>query len=174
MNIRIELVQEPGGELFLEQGGRTTRVCTVLRAARILKRTRRQVYRYIETGVLKPEAKLLGEWLLDTAEVQKAAERPLSVQPLPKKLQALFPEYDISKLNAGRDKTLVLARALENGGPDDIKWAFRRYSRKELAGFIESDGARLLGPRSLRLWSLVLEARPKPAPEWRNAGPWRK
>ncbi|MBU2573187.1 MAG: helix-turn-helix domain-containing protein [Elusimicrobia bacterium] len=174
MKIELSLIQKTDGSLFLESGGRTRAVRTVSQAARILRRTRRQVYRYIETGLLKPEAKLLGEWLLDAAEVERTAERPLAVQPLPKKLKSLFPEYNISNINAGRDKTLVISRVLENGGSAEIKWAFKRYNRRELAKFIEEDGARLLGSRSLRLWSLVLGARPNPIPAWRNDGIWRK
>ncbi|HAH32535.1 MAG TPA: hypothetical protein DCL44_09515 [Elusimicrobia bacterium] len=173
MNIEISLARKSDGSLFLEAGGRTREVRTVAQAARILGRTRRQIYRYIETGLLKPEAKLLGEWLLDAAEVAHTAHSPLAVQPLPKKLRFLFPEYDISKLNAGRDKTLVISRVLENGGLDEIKWVFKRYRRDELSDFIKEDGTRLLGSRSLRLWSLVLDAKPKPVPAWRNAGIWK-
>jgi len=174
MNIILSLIQDADGALFLKSGKHARRVCTVSEAARILKRTRRQVYRYIKAGDLKPEAKLLGEWLLDASEVAKVAKSPLSVQPLPKSLAHLFPEYDISRLNAGRDRTLIMARVLEDGGPDEIKWAFKRYDRKELAGFVAADGARLLSPRSLRLWSLVLGTRPKPTPDWRNSGTWGK
>lgn len=174
MNIVLSLIQKSDGALFLESGGRSREVRTVSQAARILRRTRRQIYRYIETGLLKPEAKLLGEWLLDAAELKKTAERPLAVQPLPKRLGFLFPEYDISKLNAGRDKTLVISRVLENGGQDEIKWLFKRYNRRELSDFIKEDGARLLGSRSLKLWSLVLRSRPKPVPEWRSDRIWEK
>lgn len=174
MNIELSLIQKSDGALFLEAGGRTREVRTVAQAARTLKRTRRQVYRYIETGLLKPETKLLGEWLLDAAELERAAARPLAVQPLPKKLGHLFPEYDLSRLNAGRDSTLVIARVLENGGRDEIKWVFKRYTRGELSAFIAEDGARLLNPRSLRLWSLVLGAKPRPVPAWRKDGIWEK
>lgn len=172
MNMSLSLTQKSDGALSLKAGGRTRAVCTVSQAARILGRTRRQVYRYIKTGLLKPETKLLGEWLLDAAEVERSARSPLAVQPLPKMLGPLFPEYDISKINAGRDKTLVISRVLENGGLDEIKWAFKRYSRGELSAFVVEDGARLLGSRSLRLWSLVLGAKPKPVPAWRNSGLW--
>ncbi|OGS28671.1 MAG: hypothetical protein A2218_09855 [Elusimicrobia bacterium RIFOXYA2_FULL_53_38] len=174
MNTTLSLVRKSDGGLFLEVGGRTREVRTVAQAARILGRTCRQVYRYIETGLLKPETKLLGEWLLDAAEVENMARRPLAVQPLPKRLGPLFPEYDISKINAGRDKTLVISRVLENGGLDEIKWAFKRYSRGELSDFIKEDGGRLLGSRSLRLWSLVLGVMPKPVTAWRNAGIWKR
>ena len=173
MNIEIQLTRKSDGTLLLLAGGRSTRVCTVARAAAALKRTRRQIYRYIETGLLRPEAKMLGEWLLDAAEVEKAALRPRTAQPLPKKLSPLFPEYDISALNAGRDRTLVIARVLESGGREEIDWAFKRYGRAELSSFVREDGARLLGARSLRLWSLVLGAAPGPLPEWRKSGTWR-
>ncbi|PIU17967.1 MAG: hypothetical protein COT18_11530 [Elusimicrobia bacterium CG08_land_8_20_14_0_20_59_10] len=172
MKTKLTLMQKTDGSLFLETAGRTREVCAVSRAARILGRTRRQIYRYIETGLLKPEAKLLGEWLLDAAGVENAACSPLAVQPLPKKLGPLFPEHDISKLNAGRDKTLVISRVLENGGLAEIKWAFKRYSRGELSAFVVEEGGRLLGARSLRLWSLVLGVKPKPVPAWRNSGIW--
>ena len=174
MKIKLALTQKTNGALFLEEGGRTRGVCTVSQAARILRRTRRQVYRYIKTGLLRPEAKLLGEWLLNAAEVENAARSPLAVQPLPKKLGPLFPEYDIAKINAGRDKTLVISRVLENGGLDEIKWAFERYSRGELSAFVVEDGGRLLGSRSLRLWSLVLGAKPKPVQTWRDSGIWQR
>jgi len=172
MNIELTLVQKSDGGLFLEMGGRTVEVRTVAHTARILGRTRRQVYRYIETGLLEPKAKLLGEWLLDAEEVERLARQPLAVQPLPKRLSPLFPEYDISKINAGKDKMLVISRVLENGGLNEIKWAFKRYARQELSEFIKEDGARLLGSRSLRLWSLVLGAKPKPVPAWRNTATW--
>lgn len=174
MIFEIVLKQKAGGALFLEAGGRNTEVCTVSEAARLLGRSRRQIYRHIESGLLKPEVKLLGEWLLDAAEVKRTACSPLAVQPLPRKLEPLFPEYGISGLNAGRDKTLIISRVLEQGGAEEIRWLFKRYRRGDLAAFIKEDGARLLSPRSLRLWSLVLGAKPKPVPEWRNSGTWRR
>jgi len=172
MNSEISLVRKSDGKLFLDAGSGAREALTVSQAARLLKRTRRQIYRYIEDGVLKPEAKLLGEWLLDAAEVKSAARRPMAAQPLPKKLAPLFPEYDISGMNAGRDKTLVIARVLESGGRDAIQWAFGRYGREELSGFIKEDGSRLLGARSLRLWSLVFGVKPEPVPAWRRSGTW--
>ena len=174
MNTVLSLIQKSDGTLLLETGGRSGEVRTASEAARLLKRTRRQIYRYIETGLLKPKAKLLGEWLLDAAELEKMAERPLSAQPLPKKLGHLFPEYDTAKLNAGRDKTLTISRVLGNGGMGEINWAFKRYTRRELADFIVTDGTRLLDSRSLRLWSLVLGVKPRPVPAWRNDGIWEK
>jgi hypothetical protein len=174
MNIKLTLAQKDDGSLILRTKGRTCKVCTVSETAHILKRTRRQVYRYIVCGALEPEVKILGEWLLDVSDVKKFALVPLSVQPLPKKLKSLFPEYDISKINAGRDRTLIISRVLENGGTDEIKWLFSRYSHSELADFLEKDGARLLNSRSLRLWSLVLGVKPKPPLKWRETGLWKK
>jgi len=173
MNIKFTIAQKTDGKLLLRSGGRTLEVCGVSEAARLMKRTRRQIYRRIEAGGLRPAAKFLGEWLLETSEVKRLALTPPAVQPLPGKLERLFPEYELSKLNAGTDKTLIISRILERGGMEEVNWAFRRYGRKTLSGFIREDGARLLGRRSLGLWSLVLKTKADPAPPWRAGGPWR-
>lgn len=152
-------------------GGRTAVVCRVGEAGRRLKRTRRQVYRYIREGVLVPRGKMLGEWLLDVAEVERLACSPLAVWPIPARLQPFFPEYDVSKLNAGRDKTLVISRLLESGARGELRWLSRRYPQAEIALVVEKDGLRLLSSRALRFWSLYFNVRPRPS--WRSAGnPW--
>jgi hypothetical protein len=138
----------------------------------MLRRSRRQVYRYLRSGELRAAGKLLGEWLLERGDVVRLARSPLAVQPVPSRLQPLFPEYDTSSLNAGRDRALALSRVLELGGLGEARWAFRRYSRKEIAAFLRADGARMLSPRALRLWSLYLGVRPRTVPSWRRASPW--
>lgn len=173
MNIQTKLTQKSDGTMLLEAGGRAAPVCTVAQAAALLGRSRRQVYRFIEDGQLTPGAKMLGEWLLYSEEVKTAAARPLTAQPLPRKLEPLFPEYDLSALNAGRDKTLIISRVLESGGRAENAWAFKRYGRAGLAAFLRADGARLLGARSLRFWALILGVTPAALPRWRKTGTWR-
>ena len=94
-------------------------------------------------------------------------------QPVPARLQRFFPEYEVSKLNAGRDRTLILSRVLERGGEADVRWLLKRFRREDVVRFIEEDGVRLLSRRSLRLWALVFRAAPKPPPAWRTkTNPW--
>ena len=150
------------------------RVCTVKEACAVLKRTRRQVYRQINNGTIESAGKMLDEWLLDLESVQRLAHHPLSPQPIPKRLQSLLPEYDISKLNAGKDKIILISRILENGNKEDLRWLMRRYLSVELTAFLQDDGARLLSPRALRLWSLYFQVKIHPMPSWRSPNPWQQ
>lgn len=166
------LAQDAGG-LWLKGGGRRARrVCTVAQACRLLRRTRRQVYRQLAAGLLQDGGKVLGEWLLDLKSVERLAQSPLFVQPLPARLKPLFPEYDVAGLNAGRDRVLVISRVLEGGGRADLRWLLSRYPEPEIVRFLEEDGPRLLTRRSLKLWCLRFGARPKAPPAWRS-DPWR-
>lgn len=163
-----------GGWLLVDSSSGTERaLCTVAEACRKLSLSRRQVYRLISSKALTSHGKAFGELLLDRGGVEHLARSPASAQPIPARLQPLLPEYDVSRLNAGRDRTLVISRILERGGLDDVRWLLRRLPRKAVARFIEEDGARLLSRRSLRLWSLFFEAVPKALPKWRTgANPW--
>lgn len=142
------------------------------RACRLLRRSRRQVYRYLRSGDLVAAGKLLGEWLVERKSVDRLARSPLTVQPVPSHLQPLLPEYRVENLNAGRDRVLIVSRVLELGGLEQVRWVLRRYPRQEIARIVRDDGARLLSPRSLRLWSVVLGVRPAALPEWRDASAW--
>lgn len=175
MKFETLLAREPRGGLWLKTSGagRARRVCTVSEACRRLSRTRRQVYRYIAEKTLEPCGKLLGEWLLDLDSVTRLAQSPSAAQPLPARLQAFFPEYDVARLNAGRDRVTVLSRLLESGSRGDVRWLLKRYRLEDIRRFLREDGARLLSPRSLRLWSLYFRVRPRPLPDSRRrANPW--
>jgi hypothetical protein len=169
------LTQGRDGSLWLRTGGREAarQVCTAAQAAALLKRTRRQVYRHIDQGLIASAGKLLGELLLDMDSVKALSRRPQAVQPLPARLGPLFPEHDVRALNAGRDSVLVIARVLETGLWKDARWLLRRYSRRDIQKFLQEEGARLLTPRCLALWSLVFDIQPQPLSKWRRRDPWR-
>lgn len=174
MKLELALRQDAEGVLWLEQAPRPPRrVVTVAAACRRLRRGRRQVYRLMKAGRLGPPEKMLGEWLLDHAAVERLARAPLSAQPLPGRLKPLFPEYEPTALNAGRDGVLVISRVLEGGGREDLRWLLKRYPSKEIRRVIEEEGSRLLSPRARRLWSLVFKATPRPLAAWRRGDPWR-
>lgn len=174
MKYVIRLKQEADGSLWLEKTLQPPRrVVTVGAACRILRRSRRQVYRLMRAGRLGPLEKMLGEWLLDLAAVESLARAPLTAQPLPGRLKPLFPEYEPKALNAGQDSVLVISRVLEGGGREDLRWLLKRYPSREIRRVIEEDGSRLLSARSLGLWALVFKATPRPLSSWRQADPWR-
>ena len=91
------------------------KVLTVSQTSRLLKRSQRQIYRYIRESRLTSYGKFLGEWLLNKEEVIRMASFPAHPHALPKSFRPLFPEYDLKDLNPGRDRVLVLSRLLEQG-----------------------------------------------------------
>src|SRR3989304_3572086 len=128
-------------------------------------------YRLMQAGRLGPIEKLLGEWLLDQAAVERLGRTPLSAQPLPGRLKPLFPEYEPKALNAGKDSVLIISRVLEGGGREDVRWLLKRYSRQVIRRVIEEEGSRLLSPQSRRLGSLVFKATPRPLAAFGPPGP---
>lgn len=164
-----------GGEWRLRVAGRgrSKRICTVAQACARLGRSRRHVYRLVAASVLPSLGKAFGKLLLDRAAVERLVGAPRSPQPIPARLAPLFPEYDLSTLNVGRDRSLIVTRVLDRGASVEVRWLLRRLPRAGIARSIQEEGARLMSPRSLRLWSLCFGVRPKPLPAWRSAAnPW--
>ena len=107
-------------------------ICSIREACDRLKKSRRQVYRYIQSHQLTPITKVFGEILVDLSEVENLQKSPFSVQPLPSMLGPLFPEYELSQLNAGRYRNLIINRVLEWGSLKQVKWLIHRYSKKDI------------------------------------------
>lgn len=175
MNMETRLAQRADGTLWLQKGpAPERRVVTVAQACRRLRRSRRQVYRLMKAGALGPPEKMLGERLLEATAVESLSRAPLTAQPLPGRLDPLFPEYKTRVLNAGKDGVLIISRVLESGGREDLRWLLKRYPRRDIQRFVESEACRLLSERSKKLWSLVFRATPGALPAWRRADPWRE
>jgi hypothetical protein len=175
MKYDINLVhsRSSGWLLVDPAGGKPRGVCTVREACRRLSLSRRQVYRLVVARTVATHGKIFGEWLLDRDGVESLARSPASAQPIPARLKPLFPEYDLARLNAGRDRTMVISRVLDRGRLSDVRWLLGRLPKKDFIRFIEEEGARLMSRRSLRLWSLVFAAVPKALPKWRTKeNPW--
>ena len=163
-----------GGWLLVDAAtGRPREVCVVREACRRLSLSRRQVYRLIASRTIAAHGKIFGEWLLDRDGVERLARFPASAQPIPAKLKTLFPEYEVSRLNAGRDRMLLISRVLDRGRLKDVRWLIGRLPKRDILRFLKEDGARLMSRRSLRFWSLFFNVVPKPLPQWRTkANPW--
>lgn len=160
-----------GGWLLVDPAsGKERGVCTVAEACGRLGLSRRQVYRHIASGTLESPGKAFGEWLLNRTAVERLVSAPSSAQPIPARMRTLFPEYDIARLNAGRDRSIVVTRILDRGTREDVRWLLRRLPLPSVKDILVEDGARLLSERALRLWSLYFRVTPKPLPEWRARG----
>jgi hypothetical protein len=89
----------------------------------------------------------------------------------------LFPYADVRKLHTTVHRDHVLARVLELGGIDDVRWALGIYGLAEIHRFLRDVGHPELSRRTLRFWRLLLGVGDEPwvePPVWRRASdaPW--
>ena len=121
---------------------------------RILKKSRRHLYRLIGRGLLQPVAKFSGELFFDQADIDRlGSARKKRWGALPSSFSPFFPEYDIRTLHLDRDAHIILSRLLERGSRKEIIWARRQYPPVRWKKFLKQDGFRLLSPRTARYWS---------------------
>lgn len=89
----------------------------------------------------------------------------------------LFPEYARTELDPGRDARLVLARVLEQGRMEDVRWCVGRYGLERIHRFLREEGHPEISPRTIALWRAALGAKDE---RWaiprrsrlRSAAPW--
>lgn len=126
-------------------------VLSVGDVCRLLRRSRRQVYRYINGGNLKPCARIMDQWLFAKGEVERFQrdKLPLSFRPL-------FWDAKLSDVDPRSHRDFVLSRILEYGDRDAIRWAFHEYPRREFMDFLKKGASRLLSRRSLVFWTSYL------------------
>ena len=95
----------------------------------------------------------------------------MRTQPVPAKLEHLFPEYDISKLNVGKDRVVIMSRIFDYGNAKELRWLKTRYSLNEIKNFVTNHASRLLTARSLNFWALYYNVTPKRI-SWRKNYAW--
>lgn len=140
-------------------------VVPVVEVCRRLRKSRRQVYRYVAEGRLVPCAKILDQWLFEEGEVARVQ----GGRGLPRWFQPLFPDYEVRRLDPAGDADLILSRAMDQGTRRHMVWIRRRYGKARLCGFLRTRGWRL-SSRSRAFWKVILGVRPAPMPAWRRLG----
>lgn len=83
----------------------------------------------------------------------------------------LFWEMDFPKLDAERDADYVLARVLEHGRMEDVRWAIRRYGLERIHQFFREVGDPELSKRTLGFWRAVFNAERE---KWASPPSWRR
>lgn len=150
--------------------GRTTTVqpaLTVREVCHVLRKSRRQVYRYLRQGRLRPCLKVLDQWLFAQGEVDRCASRGV-----PSILKPFFWDVGLSSLSVEHHRDFILARLLEFGDRAAMRWVVGQYRRAELVDFLTHRGADVLSSRSYAFWAGHWGlARPGPSSHsWRRQG----
>ncbi len=89
---------------------------------------------------------------------------------LPESVEWLFWESAFDKLDAERDWSYVLARVLELGRLEDVRWAFDTYGNERIHRFLREVGHPELSARTLAFWRAFFHAESE---SWASAPTWR-
>ncbi len=171
MKYQAALLFDSAGRIWYRrrEARRLREVLTVTQVCRRLGRSRRQIYRSLGDGRLEGCGKPLGEWLITAESVAKLEKAPPAIQRLPARLRPLFPEYDLSSINAGVHRDLIFKRVMELGTDDDVRWMKRRYRPSAIRAFLGSASAGALSARAKVFWGLVFRVQvPTQDFEWRK------
>jgi hypothetical protein len=76
---------------------------------------------------------------------------------LPPDARRLLSHYDDPARLPNESPTLVLAKLMEEGDVDDLRWLTSAWGEADLATWIDTRGHRQLSRRSLAFWRLLLD-----------------
>ncbi len=140
---------------------------TVQDICRRLRKSQRQVYRYLQAGRLTACARILGQWLFDPRALEG-----FEAATLPRTLRRFFWDAPLSGLSAQTHRDFILGRLLERGDREAARWVLHTYPRASLQEFLRGRGREVLSRRAWRFWALLLDlsARGYPVPRRRELG----
>ncbi len=90
---------------------------------------------------------------------------------LPDERRWLFWEVDPAKVDVSEHADYVLARILEHGRMEDVRWAVATYGLERIHRFFREVGHPELSDRTLAFWRAALRAEDEP---WATPPAWRK
>jgi hypothetical protein len=89
----------------------------------------------------------------------------------PNKMSWLFWEQDIRRLHVQRDANYILARILEHGSLEEVRWAMGKYGPERIHRFFREVGHPEMSDRTLRFWRAFFKADDE---QWAAPPSWRR
>jgi hypothetical protein len=98
-------------------------------------------------------------WLYDIGQSFRLVrqEQNVTTERLPELLRPLFWDYDFESLGWPTSRDLVVARILQNGGDDAVRWLRQVMEDAPLGAWIRKHQGGGMDPRRLRFWQLMLD-----------------
>lgn len=85
---------------------------------------------------------------------------------IPKNVRFYFWDYPSAKLSLKTDRDLIIRRLLTSGSWDSIQWLRGQLGDAELRQWLLAHHGRVLSPRQLRFWGLILDLPKKQVNFW--------
>ena len=86
--------------------------------------------------------------------------------PLPPEVRTLFWEHGDRPLSLENDHDLVLGRVLSAGSWEAIRWLRAQVGEPVLREYLSQTRGRMLSPRQLRLWQVLLDLPEQAVSQW--------
>ena len=99
------------------------------------------------------------------------------MRPIPSRMKRIFWNVDFDELDPARDADAIIARIVEFGTLQDVRWAIDRYGLKRIHRFFRTCGSPEVSDKTVAFWRAVFKAEdetwPRP-PAWRQSSfaPW--
>jgi hypothetical protein len=91
---------------------------------------------------------------------------PQTSTPLPPEVRSLFWEHGDRALSLDGDRDFVLGRVLSAGSWEAIRWLRAQVGEPILREYLSRTRGRLLSPRQLRLWQVLLDLPEEAVSQW--------
>ena len=82
-------------------------------------------------------------------------------EKIPKFIESVLWSYDVNKIDFNLHKKLIISQVLNYGTEDATDWLFRRYTTDLIRKVAQKIPNGQWNKKSLALWSLCLNIRPK-------------
>jgi hypothetical protein len=92
-------------------------------------------------------------------------------------LKRYFWDYDPARLSWDHSRHTIVARLIEAGGFDAVRWLLDHLSDEELRDYLIRRGGRGIAPERLRFWGLILDLPRTQVDEWiaaQRSNPWQR
>lgn len=81
--------------------------------------------------------------------------------PTPQSVKAVLWSYDLSAIEAQKDKKIIISQVLNFGSEEAIKWLFQQYGFAIVEQVADTIPLFQWNKKSLAMWKLVLSIDPK-------------
>jgi hypothetical protein len=79
--------------------------------------------------------------------------------PVPKFLQSALWSYDVKDLDPKRDRKYIISQILNHGTWEQVKWALKTYSRKEIVDILKNPPRGRWFDDALNFWLTIFKLR---------------
>lgn len=90
---------------------------------------------------------------------------------LPQAMYWLFWEVDVQEIDLEKHADFVLARVLEKGRLEDVRWLMQQYGPQAIHDFFRHVGHSEISDRTRGFWRPVFDAHDE---VWQESPAWRK